>query len=119
MQRDMDTLTPLDARNSLLLENVKTKQEMNSTTFSVAANVQESKQPLARGMSPERYVGSTEAANPYAMPTYNRPLAPSQPYGSGSGRQQLLRDAAPMGREPELPNVGGYGYGGYRQPGGY
>ncbi|KAK9794532.1 hypothetical protein AB5N19_00349 [Seiridium cardinale] len=118
MQRDMDTLTPLDARNSLLLDPIKTKDEPSTTTFSLNDNFQESKQPLTRGQSPERYLGSAnEAANPYSVATYNRPLTPSQPYGGDQSREQLLGGAAPMGREPRLPNAGGYG--GYRQPGGY
>lgn len=120
MQRDMDTLTPLDARNSLLLDTVKTKDEVNSSTFALGANYHESKQPLTRGQSPERFLGSDhEPANPYAMATYNRPLTPSQPFGADQGRENLLGSAAPMGREPNVPNVGGYGYDSYRKPGGY
>jgi hypothetical protein len=120
MQRDMDTLTPLDARNSLLLDRVKTKVEPSSTTFSLADNIHDSKQPLTRGQSPERYLGSDiEHANPYSVATYNRPLTPNQPFGVDQSREQLLGSAAPMGREAAIPNVNGYGYGGYRQPRGY
>ncbi|KAI1859596.1 uncharacterized protein JN550_012004 [Neoarthrinium moseri] len=114
MQRDMDTLTPLDARNSLLLDRVHSKE---GTTFSLADNVHESKQPLARGQSPERYLGTSEPANPYSVATYNRPLTPSTPYNNDQSRDQLLGSAAPMGRQPTLPNVG-YG-GGYGNAGGY
>ncbi|KAH6660569.1 hypothetical protein BKA67DRAFT_589954 [Truncatella angustata] len=120
MQRDMDTLTPLDARNSLLLDHVKTKEGASSTTFSLADNIQESKQPLTRGQSPERYPGSTlEPSNPYSMATYNRPLTPSQPFGADQSGDRLLGGAAPMARQPTVPSVTGYGYNGYRQPGGY
>ncbi|KAH8675866.1 hypothetical protein BX600DRAFT_432413 [Xylariales sp. PMI_506] len=110
-----DTLTPLDARNSLLLERVKTDNE--STTFSIADNYHESKQPLARGVSPspaeqrqqQPYRGPTpQPGNPYAVATYNRPLTPSGPYRDD---QRLIGGAAPMAREPTLPNVGGGGYG--------
>ncbi|KAI0125771.1 hypothetical protein BJ170DRAFT_446675 [Xylariales sp. AK1849] len=116
MQRDMDTLTPLDARNSLLLERVKGKE---STTFSLADSLQESKQPLARGQSPERYLGiAPERANPYAAASYNRPFTPNTPFGNDQSRDQLLGSAAPMGRQPTLPQMGGYG-GGYANTGGY
>ncbi|KAK6189596.1 hypothetical protein LQW54_013100 [Pestalotiopsis sp. IQ-011] len=116
MQRDMDTLTPLDARNSLLLDPIKDKDHPHATTFSLGDHVQESKQPLTRGQSPERYMGA-ELANPYSISSYNRPLTPNQPYGADQSHEQLLGGAAPMGREPTVPNVGGYG--GYRRPGGY
>jgi hypothetical protein len=113
MQRD--TLTPLDARNSLLLERNK-----SGDAFSLN-NMPESKLPLARNTSPERYHSSTlEPANPYASPaTFNRPLTPSTPYsGVDQSSERLLNSAAPMGREPTLPNVGGYGggYPSYRAP---
>lgn len=112
----MDTLTPLDARNSLLLDPIKDKDHPHATTFSLGDHVQESKQPLTRGQSPERYMGA-EPANPYSISSYNRPLTPSQPYGADQSHEQLLGGAAPMGREPTVPNIGGYG--GYRRPGGY
>lgn len=115
MQRDMDTLTPLDARNSLLLDPIN-KNEPHATAFSLGDHVHESKQPLARGQSPERYMGA-EPNNPYSLPSYNRPITSGQPYAGDQSHEQLLGSAAPMGREPALPNVGGYG--GYRRPGGY
>ncbi|KAK7951125.1 transient receptor potential domain containing protein [Apiospora aurea] len=110
MQRETDALTPLDARNSLLLDR---KQSHGSTTFSVTDNVQE-KQPLARNTSPDRYLG-TEPANPYGNAAqFNssaRPLTPNTPMHGDDER--LIGGAAPMGREPTLPNMGvGGGYGG-------
>lgn len=123
MNRDMDTLTPLDARNSLLLDTVKSKDAADDRAFSLNDAAHEQKQPLTRGQSPERYLGhrGVEPANPYTTATYNRPLTPSTPYNTqDQSREQLLGSAAPMGhQQPTLPNLGGYGgsYAAYRQPG--
>ncbi|KAI0022430.1 TRP-domain-containing protein [Xylariomycetidae sp. FL0641] len=128
LQRDMDTLTPLDARNSLLMEHSKT----NDSSFSMAKiNARgESKEPLTRvrrDSSPDRYDSAIpEPANPYgslAAP-YSRPLTPNAPMGgANSSHENLISSAAPVaGRQPTLPSVGGYGGGyggGYRGPGGY
>ncbi|KAK8050361.1 hypothetical protein PG994_012091 [Apiospora phragmitis] len=107
MQRETDALTPLDARNSLLLDR---KQSHGSTTFSVSDNVQELKQPLARNASPDRYLG-VEPANPYGnaagFNASSRPLTPITPINGD--QERLIGGAAPMGREPTLPNMGGYG----------
>ncbi|KAK8137816.1 hypothetical protein PG984_001196 [Apiospora sp. TS-2023a] len=115
MQRETDALTPLDARNSLLLDR---KQTNGSTTFSVSDNIQE-KQPLARNTSPDRYLGA-EPANPYGnaagFNSFARPLTPSTPMNGGDN-ERLIGGAAPMGREPTLPNMGGGG--GYGGNGGY
>ncbi|KAK7988048.1 initiation-specific alpha-1-6-mannosyltransferase [Apiospora arundinis] len=115
MQRETDALTPLDARNSLLLDR---KQTNGSTTFSMSDHVQEVKQPLARNTSPDRYLG-VEPANPYSnaagLNTF-RPLTPSTPLNGGDS-DRLIGGAAPMGREPTLPNMGGGG--GYGGNGGY
>jgi hypothetical protein len=114
----MDALTPLDARNSLLLDRVRSN-EGGSTTFSMADNVHESKMPLTRGQSPDRY--HHDPANPYAGNTYGgghqQPLLPNpvMPYGGDRSQENLLGSAAPMSREPIVPNVGyRAGGGGYR-----
>lgn len=113
MQRETDALTPLDARNSLLIDR---KQTNGSTTFSMSDHVQEVKQPLARNTSPDRYLAA-EPANPYSNAGFNtfRPLTPSTPL-NGRDEERLIGGAAPMGREPTLPNMGGgggYGNNGY------
>lgn len=77
-------------------------------------NIQE-KQPLARNTSPDRYLGA-EPANPYSnaagFNSFARPLTPSTPMNGGDS-ERLIGSAAPMGREPTLPNMGGGGgYGG-------
>ncbi|ORY66322.1 uncharacterized protein BCR38DRAFT_456899 [Pseudomassariella vexata] len=109
MQRDMDTLTPLDARNSLLITRTKSEGKGDST-FSMSI-LNESKQPLARNASPERYQGPREPTNPYAAndAVYNRPTTPLD---VDQSRENLVSHAAPIGRQPSVPNVGSYG-GGY------
>ncbi|KAF4775536.1 transient receptor potential ion channel [Colletotrichum scovillei] len=114
MQRDMDTLTPLDARNSLLMDR---KDPEAGTTFSMSSVPEKKDQ---RSESPDHYMGAAGNA-PY------RPLAPSTPYGNAhhdQSRENLVLGAAPIAdRAPTLPNVGGdfnhnphggYGGGGYR-----
>jgi hypothetical protein len=125
MQRDMDTLTPLDARNSLLME--RQKQE-GSTTFSMSNTVSDRKVSLSRDESPHRY--SSNAGNPYSSLStaghgFHQPLTPNVPYSQDPDRENLVAHAAPISRQqPTVPDVGGYrnsftqgGYGAYR--GGY
>ncbi|KAK2047146.1 TRP-domain-containing protein [Colletotrichum somersetense] len=103
MQRDMDTLTPLDARNSLLMDR---KDPEHGTTFSMSS-VPEKKDN--RSESPDYYLGAGPNA-PY------RPLTPNTPYNhANSSHENLVLGAAPIAdRKPTLPNVGGdYNAGGY------
>lgn len=127
MQRDLDTLTPLDARNSLLKERTDSGLSNTADSMSVAksAAMQDAK-PIRphRSSSPDRYLG-VEPANPYGqsaslMGNTSRPLTPATPSADAS----LVSNAAPIGRsdtrQPTLPNIGGdsYGYGGgYSRPG--
>ncbi|KAF9879019.1 transient receptor potential ion channel [Colletotrichum karsti] len=108
MQRDMDTLTPLDARNSLLMDR---KDPEHGTTFSMSS-VPEKKG--VRSESPEPYLGAA-GNGPY------HPLAPNTPYiNPNESRDNLVLGAAPIAdRKPTLPNVGGYDNGGYGGGGGY
>lgn len=131
MQKDMDALTPLDARNSLLME--RTKSNESGTTFSFSNDVQDTKQPLARNTSPDRYLNATpEHANLYVTDGARqlRPLTPVTPMGADASRENLVLNAAPFERRPTVPNVGAYippstgGYGGgygnaYSNGGGY
>ena len=123
IQRDLDTLTPLDARNSLLNDR---KSGLHGTmeSFSIAKTGL-----AARGnSSPDPYL---DPANPYRAP-------PSQRSHSSGGSVDeastaLMGSVSPIGhsdpRQPTLPNIGGvgagyraappaygsaYGYGGYR-----
>ncbi|KAI6081628.1 TRP-domain-containing protein [Hypoxylon rubiginosum] len=132
LQRDMDTLTPLDARNSLLLDRTKTNETSITISYAnAAADIK--KQPSRRDSSPERYVGvaiePSDAYSPLNAP-YSRPLTPSMPMGLNQSRESLRSNAAPLGQQqPTLPNLGGgygdysygqqNGYSGYRAPGGY
>ncbi|KAH9891392.1 TRP-domain-containing protein [Xylariomycetidae sp. FL2044] len=139
MQRDM--LTPLDARNSLLLERTKSNEYEASSTYVMTTTPHGAAAADAksrRGSSPDPYSATHEPANPYSVlnaPSYNRPLTPSTPMmmnlGADPSRENLISHAAPPGqqRQPTLPQIGGGGYGGggygpytaYRQPstGGY
>ncbi len=121
MQRDFDTLTPLDARNSLLTKPAQTQ------AFTIAntglSDTKRSLPPSSRGTSPDRYY-STEPAGyaapppPLSLAVNNgyRPLTPSMPAREPveQGRDMLIPNAAPLGRmdgrRPTLPNLG-YGDG--------
>ncbi|KAI1503660.1 hypothetical protein F5X99DRAFT_87172 [Biscogniauxia marginata] len=92
MQRDLDTLTPLDARNSLLMMD-RSKSD-GSTTFSMAKvhPGYDSKEPLPDGYS-------HDPANPYSIPLdtkgFSRPMTPMD---GDNGRESLIAHAAPPGR---------------------
>lgn len=126
-----DTLTPLDARNSLLLDRPKTESLSGSDSLSIskigfAAETKE----IPRPSSPERYsqAGSNPmfAARPQSGNSF-RPLTPNTPLpGPNASRENLVLGVAPIGggdmRQPTLPNVGGYnaqaqGTRGYTNPG--
>ncbi|RYP68423.1 hypothetical protein DL771_006687 [Monosporascus sp. 5C6A] len=109
MRREGDTLTPLDARNSLLMME---HEKVNGTTFSMANTAYyDAKQPSSRGSSPE-------PANPYSAmndSSFGRPMAPYK------DRDSLMSNAAPISQQPTLPYGGGYdnsyGGGGYDRNG--
>ncbi|KAI0889140.1 TRP-domain-containing protein [Annulohypoxylon maeteangense] len=128
MQRDMDTLTPLDARNSLLLERVKTGETKITISYNNAPS--DYKLPVKRDSSDQYMSISVEPTNAYSPlnAPYNRPLTPSAPMGGANpSRDNLVHSAAPITQQPTIPNVGGgypaynqgqqNGYAGYRQPG--
>lgn len=103
--RDVDALTPLDARNSLL---------DHQRTPSVASE----KRGHARTASDssERYLGYAVSygGGPPEVPGGHGPLTPLTPVYQS--RDSLVRGAAPMGgdgREPTVPDVGYGGYEGY------
>ncbi|KAJ6445961.1 phospholipid-translocating P-type ATPase, flippase [Purpureocillium lavendulum] len=129
IQRDMDNLTPLDARNSLLLD--RAKPETQGSMFSVTAtNDVKEKSSFGNG-DPERFYPLRDGLRPPPAPSGGplyRPLTPTRPQDT----QTLLDSAAPLGmggRQPLLPTIereykgnygrgfdNGYGYGngGYR-----
>ncbi|KAB5580554.1 hypothetical protein GE09DRAFT_443807 [Coniochaeta sp. 2T2.1] len=128
MQRDMDTLTPLDARNSLLLDRKQTGLSDTSDSFSLSKTgpMNEKVTPLDVKSDPERYVGFAVTSTPEPTTTNNysaartlsagsngpfRPLTPGTPLPTDN----LVANAAPIGRtdagmtQPTLPNLsGGY-----------
>jgi hypothetical protein len=125
MQRD--TLTPLDARNSLLLDRPKTNATDTSESLSIAKTGFIEVKAVSRDPSPERYLGSTP--NPLFAPrsanSGYRPITPVTPLSApNTSRENLVLNAAPVGgavdmRQPTLPNLGGGGYNGGGYAGGY
>ncbi|RDW67694.1 hypothetical protein BP6252_09090 [Coleophoma cylindrospora] len=119
LNRDLDNLTPLDARNSLLMDPAK--MPMN-TDYE-----HERKEPLMKQHSADSF--RDEPANPYHDATplrsftpQGRPFTPDTNLTREESREHLVSGAAPIGgrysppreRQPTVPNVqGGYG-GGYR-----
>ena len=101
----MDNLTPLDARNSLLLDR--------PPTLSVSAVSTQRTHLRTPSDSSEKYLGYAVSydGGPPEVSGGRRPLTPLTPLtplGDQSG-VGLMRGAAPMGmdgREPTVPNVG-------------
>lgn len=110
LNRDFDNLTPLDARNSLLIDPAKMR--MNT------ASENDPKYLLIKQSSADSFMN--EPANPYSGATPLRPYTPQSTHrtmGSVESTENLVRGAAPLGggsppREPKMPNLEGYG--GYR-----
>ncbi|TVY82675.1 Flavin carrier protein [Lachnellula suecica] len=112
LNRDLDNLTPLDARNSLLMD--PTKVPMNS------AYEHDPKYDLSKQNSSDSFMHA--AGNPYAGATPLRPYTPvTRTNTSFDSRENLVQGAAPLGgvggsppRQPTLPSIGNQPYGGYR-----
>ncbi|ROT36920.1 TRP-domain-containing protein [Sodiomyces alkalinus F11] len=144
MQRDMDTLTPLDARNSLLLDRKDPELGPNGeTTFSMASTVEKRQSIKARSATPDvydkaaaatynsyRHKNSTSNGSNGSYRALTTQGAPMYGHQRDQSRENLVSGAAPVGqdleRQPTLPNVGsggwdssydngGAGYSGYRQ----
>ncbi|KAK0392667.1 hypothetical protein NLU13_2162 [Sarocladium strictum] len=125
MQRDMDDLTPLDARNSLLLD--RDHKEKNSM-FSITSTGHEKDPAMVLAEAPDRYASTAEEgsmlpghARTGSNSSYNshlrvgsggQPYRPLTPVGSNDAKQSLMGNAAPpgMARQPTLPMSDGYGY---------
>ncbi len=116
LNRDLDNLTPLDARNSLLMDPAK--MPMSSSTYD-----NDPKYPLVKQQTPDSFMN--EPANPYSNATPMRSFTPSsqraftptqRPFTpqthrtvhSVESQEHLLRSESPP-REPALPNLQGYG----------
>ncbi|KAI5925225.1 hypothetical protein F4810DRAFT_69735 [Camillea tinctor] len=89
-QRDLDTLTPLDARNSLLM--LDRPKGDGSDTFSMAK--------VHPGYDSKESDGyEHDPANPYSIPLdtkgFSRPMTPMD---GDNGRESLIANAAPPGR---------------------
>jgi hypothetical protein len=129
-----DTLTPLDARNSLLLDRSKESPPPLPDSFSInkTGSMEAKAVPSSRDSSPDRLYsagsdmekGGLYAPPASSLPNY-RPITPSTPMARSlsrsSSRENLMANAAPPprlsdNRQPTLPNLGGGGFGGY---GGY
>ncbi|KAI0489685.1 TRP-domain-containing protein [Xylaria cf. heliscus] len=116
MQRD--TLTPLDAHNSLLKVDWAKSDENNTLSFAKLATIGESKEP-AGNMSnlsslPDRYSGTSHsrAGSGYLQapsPNQSRPLTPATPSNPNQSRENLITNAASIDREPTIPNVSDFG----------
>ncbi|KAK4449241.1 hypothetical protein QBC34DRAFT_463391 [Podospora aff. communis PSN243] len=132
-----DTLTPLDARNSLLLDRSKESPPPLPDSFSInkTGSIEAKAVPSSRDSSPDRLYsagsdmekGGLYAPPASSLPNY-RPITPSTPMDRGlsrsSSRENLMANAAPPprlsdNRQPTLPNLGGGGFGGYGGYGGY
>ncbi|KAK3335584.1 hypothetical protein B0T19DRAFT_395423 [Cercophora scortea] len=125
-----DTLTSLDARNSLLLDRSITGASDLSESLSINKTGYGSdvKEIHPRESSPDRYLRAEPLSNPVFAPrpptsgsVSYRPLTPSTPFSDNlvnSSREQLTMTGVSIGddiRRPTLPNLGGGGYasGGY------
>jgi hypothetical protein len=106
MNRDLDNLTPLDARNSLLMDPSKMPHFDNDP-----------KHPLMKKDSEDSFM--REPANPYSGAT---PLQTYRHLGPVESQENLVSGAAPLGgrgispprQQPTIPNINFSGYTGYR-----
>lgn len=123
--RDVDTLTPLDTRNSLLFASPRTTS--GGSVYSVS-----SVKETARSDTSERNYPASAANRPYLSPADGPPYRSRTLTTPNEATQNLMDSAAPFGmgggyqpmhpaanREPRLPTIQGnpgYGYGnwGYR-----
>ena len=115
LNRDFDDLTPLDARNSLLMNPTNIPSEYQK----------EPKYPLAKQDSANSFMH--EPTNPYAGATPLRSFSPRarsftppthRVMRSDESRENLMRGAEPLGmedgsppRQPTIPNLTSYGRG--------
>ncbi|KXJ86144.1 hypothetical protein Micbo1qcDRAFT_36635 [Microdochium bolleyi] len=112
-------LTPLDARNTLLMSG---SGKESTTTFAVTSSVMDEKKGLHEPMAGSYYdqADSKAGYNNLSLPSnnYNRALTPTLPFGQDQSQQSgLLGNAAPISGQ-QTGYSQGYG-GGYNNQGGY
>lgn len=119
LQRDVDDLTPLDARNSLLLDRPGSEGKMSM--FSVASSRSLNKEPM-RPVSPDRFVAPSERGFPSPMAPPGGPLhrflTPAAPHHAHSGSMESDLGFRPQPRVTSsvyapayaTPSYGGGGY---------
>ena len=115
MHRDVDNLTPLDARNSLLLERDYPGHKKNM--FSVTS-IGHDKEVPRRSPSPDRYAAAEEGSLGHSRSgSDGQTYRALTPVGPNEGTASLVQSAAPpaMARQPTLPAL----QGGYSRPGAY
>ena len=107
LNRDLDNLTPLDARNSLLIDP---NRHVNNPSYD-----HDIKHPLVKQDS-----FMNDPANPYSNAHTARPYVQHRQLSSVDSSENLVEGAAPLGgraasppRHPGFPNGGGYGNNGY------
>lgn len=111
-KRQRDTLTPLDARNSLLKLG-RTGPDGNTTfAFSQLPMAGDSKEPMSKmsrqDSSSEKYLDAfpERTSSGYPQASYqNRTLTPVA-LGANESRENLIDYAAPIDRAPTVPNMG-------------
>lgn len=117
LNRDLDNLTPLDARNSLLMGSRTGTHYDNDPKNPL---VQQSSDDSFMSRPPHPYVGATPL-RPYSPQSQPRSYSPQthRATGSADSVENLVRGAAPLGgrvasppRQPTVPNI--QGYDGYR-----
>lgn len=126
LNRDLDNLTPLDARNSLLMDPTKMSGGIGG------GYDHDVKHPLVKESSLDSF-STSDPANPYAVPLHpftpqSRPFTPQSQHRvmrSQDSLENLVQGAAPLGgfhgsppRQPNLPSMNGY-QGGGGAAGGY
>ncbi|KAJ2986071.1 hypothetical protein NUW58_g5204 [Xylaria curta] len=108
-----DTLTPLDARNSLLYLDRAKSDENTTFSFAKLVTVNDGKEQTtdASNRGSERYLStSSEHMNSgYLQAQSQRPLTPVTPFVANQSRENLITHAASIDREPTLPNLGDIG----------
>jgi hypothetical protein len=114
MQRD--TLTPLDARNSLLKMGRTESKESTTSSFDRLVMVGDSKE-INNNISYDIPSHERLQSPPHARttlgyiqaPTPSRALTPAAPFGANQSRENLVDHAASIDREPTIPNLGNFG----------
>jgi hypothetical protein len=112
LNRDLDNLTPLDARNSLLMGSARNHYE-NDPKYPL---VQQPSEDSFMNRPPHPYMGATPL-RPYTPQSQPRSYSPQthRAMASDDSVENLVRGAAPLGgrvpsppRQPTIPNVQGY-----------